>query len=318
MNQPLLSLDDFGVRFEARTGGFFRKKKFFAVRHVSLEVFRNETFCLIGESGSGKTTLIRALLGFHGFHEGRIVHEGAPVMKSGDRAHRRLIQKSQLVFQDPSSSLSPFLTLAESMEEPLRARGIGKKERKERIALLAERIGLSEELLFRRPGQASGGQNQRACIGRALSTSPEILFLDEPLSSLDPVAQRRVSELLCRIKTEQDITFFMITHDLELVKKIGSRVAVMYLGGIIETAPGKSFFSNPLHPYSHALLSSSLTPGLWTGERIVLDGEMPSGLSPPKGCPFHPRCRMRLAVCDQERPPRRTVEEGHQLVCHLY
>ena len=249
MNQPLLSLDDFGVQFEARSGGFFRKQKFFAVRHVSMEVFRNETFCLIGESGSGKTTLIRALLGFHGFDEGR--------------------------------------------------------------------IGLSEELLFRKPAQASGGQNQRACIGRALSTSPEILFLDEPLSSLDPVVQRRVSELLCRIKAEQDITFFMITHDLGLVKTIGSRVAVMYLGGIVETAPGETFFSKPMHPHSRALLSSSLTPGLWTGKRIVLEGEMPSALSPPKGCPFHPRCRMILPVCEQERPPRRTVAEGHHVACHL-
>ncbi len=317
MNQPLLSLDDFGVQFEARSGGFFRKQKFFAVRHVSMEVFRNETFCLIGESGSGKTTLIRALLGFHGFHEGRIVHEGEQVAKSRDKAHRRLIQKSQLVFQDPVSSLSPFMTLADSMEEPLRARGIGKRERKERIALLAGRIGLSEELLFRKPAQASGGQNQRACIGRALSTSPEILFLDEPLASLDPVVQRRVSDLLCRIKAEQDITFFMITHDLGLVKTIGSRVAVMYLGGIVETAPGEAFFSKPMHPYSRALLSSSLTPGLWTGKRIVLEGEMPSALSPPKGCPFHPRCRMRLPVCEQERPPRRTVAEGHHVACHL-
>ena len=203
-----------------------------------MEVFRNETFCLIGESGSGKTTLIRALLGFQGFHEGRTVHEGEKVLQSRDKAHQRLIEKSQLVFQDP-------------------------------------------------------------------------------VSSLDPVVQRRVSELLCRIKAEQDITFFMIMHDLGLVKTVGSRLAVMYLGGIVETVPGETFFFKPMHPYSRALLSSSLTPGLWTGKRIVLEGERPAALSPPKGCPFHPRCRMRLPVCEQERPPRRTVAEGQHVACHL-
>jgi peptide/nickel transport system ATP-binding protein len=285
---------------------------------MSLDIAENEVFCLIGETGSGKTTLIRSILGLHPFQEGQIFFKGRVVEKHDDSVHRELRSNTGMVFQDPVASLSPFLTLGQSIEEPLRAKGIGRQEREEIVKNLAKQAGLSYALLQRRPSQASGGQNQRVCIARALSTRPDLLFLDEPFSALDAIVQKEVARLLSRVKEEHHLTYLLITHDLPFVKCIGTTVAVMYLGRMVERAKGELFFSNPCHPYSQSLLSSVLKPGIWQGKRTVLEGEIPSPQIPPSGCVFHPRCPRSLPECQRTSPTGKTVEPEHEVFCLLY
>ncbi|OEU51636.1 MAG: hypothetical protein BA861_11650 [Desulfobacterales bacterium S3730MH5] len=318
LTTPFLSIRNLAVRFPVRSESFFRGRSFYAVHHVSLDIFKKETFCLIGESGSGKTTLVWATLGLHPFQEGEIVFNGQSVKQTNDPVHQKLKSNAQIVFQDPAASLSPFLTLGQSIEEPLRARGVRKKEMAAIVERLAMQTGLSYELLQRRPFEVSGGQNQRACIARALSTKPDILFLDEPLTALDAIVQRQVARLLYVMKEDYSFTYFLITHDLGLVKRIGTTVAVMYLGKIVEKATKEDFFSSPCHPYSRALLSSVLKPGIWQGKRIVLEGQVPSPQTPPSGCVFHTRCPRRLPVCEKTRPAKKTVGAEHDVLCHLF
>jgi oligopeptide/dipeptide ABC transporter ATP-binding protein len=318
MRKPLLSIRDLSVKFQARSSSLFRRRSFYAVHGISLDIRKKETFCLIGESGSGKTSLAWALLGLHRFHGGQMIFNGQSIKKSNDPVHRDFKSRAQMVFQDPGSSLSPFLTLGKSIGEPLEAKGVARKKRRAIVEKLARQTGLSTEQLQRRPSRVSGGQNQRACIARALSTRPEILFLDEPLTALDAVIQKQVAKLLSDMKNEYGLTYFLISHDLGLVKAMGTTVAVMYLGRIVEKAPKESFFSNPSHPYSQALLSSVLKPGIWQGKRIVLQGDIPSPQAPPKGCVFHPRCPHRLPECSNVAPPKKSLGPGHTVCCHLY
>jgi peptide/nickel transport system ATP-binding protein len=222
-----------------------------------------------------------------------------------------------MVFQDPAASLNPRFTLAMSIEEPLRARGVEKALRRAATRDLAARVGLSPDLLSRLPREVSGGQGQRACIARALSSRPELLVLDEPLTALDAVSRKQLVTLLSRIREDSGPTFFLITHNLSLARKIGTHVAVMYAGLLVEKAPAADFFSRPRHPYSCALLSSVLEPGFWQGKRIVLKGEMPPLHRRPKGCVFHPRCPDKRAVCSEAAPEFRGVGPGHGVRCHL-
>lgn len=313
-----IHIRNLSVRFKDRSGPFFRPRSYCAVNNVSLDIHGGETFCLLGESGSGKTTLAWALLGLLPFHGGSVVFNGQTVNKSNDSVHRGLRAVSQMVFQKPAASLNPFFPLNRSIAEPLRAKGVNAKQRAATVRDLASRTGLVGELLHRRPRQVSGGQNQRACIARALSTRPSLLILDEPLTALDAIAQHQVVELLDRIKAEFELTYFLITHDLGLAKKLGTRVAVMYLGTIVEKAPVDAFFSNPCHPYAKALLSSSFTPGVWHGDPIVLDGEIPSIQAPPSGCVFHPRCFAKMDICDKLPPEEITVGKAHVVRCHRF
>ncbi len=314
---PLLNIQGLTVRFPWNSGLLFKRRFFNALHEVCLTVRKNETFCLIGESGSGKTTLVWAILGLHKFHNGRIFYKGQIIQRYNDTVHRRLRANSQMVFQDVNSSLNPFLTLAKAIEEPMAARGMGKEEREAMVRELAIRTGLEYELLDKRPLEVSTGQNQRACIARALSTAPEILFLDEPLSGIDPVIQGQIKRLLMDMKYQHDLTYFLISHDLDLVKRIGSTVAVMYFGRIVEQAPKDLFFSCPLHPYSQAILSSVLKPGVWHGPRIVLEGQPPAPYASPAGCVYHPRCHRQTSVCHREVPGLKEVGEGHYVCCHL-
>ncbi len=306
------------VRFKDRSASFLSRRSYCAVNNVSLDIHGGETFCLLGESGSGKTTLAWALLGLLPFSSEKFVFNGQTIRKRNDTVHRRLRAVSQMVFQKPAASLNPTFTLKRSIAEPLQAKKLRAKERTPIVRDLAQRTGLAVELLQRRPREVSGGQNQRACIARALSTRPSLLILDEPLTALDAIAQRQVVDLLGRIKTEFELTYFLITHDLALAKNLGTRVAVMYLGTIVEKAPADDFFSNPCHPYAKALLSSALTPGLWPGKPIILEGEIPSIQSPPSGCVFHPRCFMSMDVCDKIPPEEASVGNGHVVRCHRF
>lgn len=318
MDIPFLSLRNFSVKFKLRSGSMFRRPFFYAVHDVSANIHKNETFCLIGESGSGKTTLIWALLGLIPFHEGEIIFKGRSIKKMNDPVHKNLKSGAQMVFQDPFASLSPFLTLGRSIEEPLVAKRVEKKERAETVKRLALETGLSLKLLERHPSSVSGGQNQRACIARALSTKPDILFLDEPLTALDAVSRDKIAKLLCKIKKKYSAASLLITHDLGLVKNIGDTVAVMYLGRIVEQTPVETFFSNPCHPYSKVLLSSVLKPGVSKEKPVILQGDIPSLQHPPAGCPFYTRCFSRLSVCKNIMPDRKIIAKGHEVLCHLF
>lgn len=320
---PLLRIRDLSVRFADREAGIFRRRFIQAIHGLDLDIHADDTFCLLGESGSGKTTLASAILGLHPFHRGRITYNGPTlngltIKRSNDAAHKSLRTDCQMVFQSPAASLNPNLTLQQSIEEPLGAKGVVKSKRREAVRALAGQAGLSPDLLSRRPGEVSGGQNQRACIARALSTRPRLLVLDEPLTALDAVARQQMAALLCRLKERFGLTYFLITHDLALARQIGTRVAVMYLGNLVEKAPAAAFFAEPRHPYARALLSSVLRPGFWQGERIVLQGELPSLRHPPKGCVFHPRCAERLPICTHTAPRPQVVAEGHKVCCHLF
>jgi peptide/nickel transport system ATP-binding protein len=316
MSAPYLDIVDLGVRFPEQRNRSARSAAPYILRHITARINRNETFCLLGESGSGKTTLIRALLGLIPFQEGHFVLDGQQISRHDKPAYRCFPNRMQLVFQDPATSLSPSCTLGESMQEPLQAQGMRKQERAQLINRLAEQMGLPAEALERRPGAVSGGQCQRACIGRALAAKPDILFLDEPLAALDTLTRQKVAELLVRVREQYRMTFFLVTHNLSFAARISSRVAVMYLGRIVEQAPAAQFFRRPGHPYSQALLSSALDPALWSGERIILKGDMSSD-DATSGCVFYPRCFRRTARCATDAPPRQLLGDEHEVCCHF-
>jgi oligopeptide/dipeptide ABC transporter ATP-binding protein len=279
---------------------------------------KGDTFCLIGESGSGKSTLALALAGLLPFQEGGLSFKDLRITKSNDRNHKSLIKETQMVFQDPVQALSPFQTLGRSLEEPLAAKGVGPDKRRSLLAPLIRDTGLTADLLKRMPSQASGGQNQRVCIARSLSTRPELLILDEPLTALDSLIKSRITRLLCQLKDKYPVTCFVITHDMALVKAMATRVGVIYLGQILETGSKDAVLSGPAHPYTRALLSASFTPGIWQGKRLVLKGDVPSAMDLPEGCIFHTRCPEVLAVCRKQAPEQVLLSPGHTVSCHLY
>ena len=318
MPDPLIQLHGLGISFKGRPRGFGRKARFWGINQVSLTLEQGDSFCLIGESGSGKSTLALALAGLAPFQAGYLTFKGQRIIAPNDRNHKRLIKKTQMVFQDPVQALSPFQSLLRSLEEPLKARGIRRRERERRLAPLIRDTGLTEELLLRRPSQVSGGQNQRACIARSLAIRPELLILDEPLTALDSLIKPRIIRLLCRIKEKYPTTCLIITHDMGLVKAMATRVGVIYLGRILEKGPAASLLSRPAHPYTRALLSASFTPGIWRGKRMVLQGDAPSVLDLPQGCTFHTRCPQVMDICRKKAPKQVEIFPGHTLSCHLY
>ncbi len=314
----LLSTKNLSVKFSFGSGNFLSRRSFYAVKNVNLDIGRKEIFCLIGESGSGKTTLMNGILGFCPYQEGEIIFDKQTAGCPGDTIHQRLKKQSQVVFQNPISSLNPYLSLKQSIIEPLLARGISKKESKKKAYRLAAETGLPDFILEQKPGKVSVGQNQRVCIARALSTEPDILFLDEPLSALDAVNRKDIADLLFRLKESHGLTCFLISHDLGLVRNIGTTVAVMYLGRIVEKSPVKDFFSGACHPYSQALLTNALSHEFHEKNRIIIKGDIPSPHNPPPGCVFHPRCPKRLPICKTKIPSIRKINEHHEVFCHLY
>ena len=318
MSDPLITIRDLGISFRGRLGVFRQGRRFWGVKGVSLNLEKEATFCLIGESGSGKSTLALALAGLQPFHQGGLVFRGEKIRRSNDAIHRALRQKMQMVFQDPVQALNPFRSLGRSLEEPLSARGVTAGQRRELLDPLIREIGLSGRLLQRFPSQVSGGQKQRVCIARALSTRPELLILDEPLTALDGLIKTRIIRLLARIKEKYPMACFIITHDMELVRAMADQVGVIYLGRILETVSGTSLFSEPAHPYTRALLSTSFTPGIWRGERILLKGEVPSVRDLPQGCIFHTRCPEASTVCRKQMPGPVRLSADHTVWCHLW
>ena len=296
-----------------------------AVEDVDLTLNRGETLALVGESGCGKSTLARALALLNPPTAGTLRLDGQDVAGLGRRALKPLRRRIQMVFQDPFGSLNPRLPVGAIVAEPLVVHGIGDgRTRRDRVADLLQAVGLRSEHLSRYPHQFSGGQRQRIAIARALALEPDIVVADEPVSALDVSIRSQVLNLMKDLQAERGLTYLFISHDLAVVRHFADRVAVMYLGRIVETAPTERLFADPRHPYSRALMESAPVAG--RGKRVpgrVLGGDVPSPIDPPPGCAFHPRCPMVEDSCLRERPRLEpaAVEAGHnadhRAACHF-
>jgi peptide/nickel transport system ATP-binding protein len=285
---------------------------------VNLSLSAGETLGIVGESGSGKSTLGRMLLGIDPATEGKVLFDGQPMPAVGTAEWRRLRAQMQLVFQDPLAALDRRLPIAEQIGEPLEIHGLAtKSEVRDRVAELMVAVGLRRDQADRYPHELSGGQRQRVIIARALATEPRLLVCDEPVSALDVSIQAQVVNLLRDLQERRGIAMVFISHDLKVVRNITDRVAVMYLGQIVEEASSDVIFAEPQHPYTRALVSSVSVPGRKLETRIILQGEPPNPARRPNGCAFHPRCPMAVPACEASVPSLGMIGQGRAAACHL-
>jgi oligopeptide/dipeptide ABC transporter ATP-binding protein len=290
-----------------------------AVDGVSFTINRGETLGLVGESGCGKTTVGRAILRLIEPTAGRVNFNGENLLELNGAQLRNMRASLQIIFQDPFSSLDPRMNVGQIIAEPIRNHTkASKTEIRQRVAYLMERVGLHPEQIRRYPHEFSGGQRQRIGIARALALNPLAIICDEPVSALDVSIQAQVINLLARLQEEMQLSYLFIAHDLSVVEHISDRVAVMYLGRIVELATDKALYQNPLHPYSQALLAAVPVPDPEISrKKILLEGDVPSPLAPPAGCTFHTRCPECMPICSQEIPVFKNMGSEHWVACHL-
>jgi oligopeptide/dipeptide ABC transporter ATP-binding protein len=330
-DKPVLIVDNLSVRFPIGSG-LVRKAKGYvkAVNSVSFVINQGETLGLVGESGSGKTTIGRAIVRVNDPHEGSILLDGAELVGLSPKEMRPLRRKVQMVFQDPYSSLDPRQTVRQILVEPLVTHNLPltNAQGEDRVAELLNLVGLDPAFASRYPHQFSGGQRQRIGIARALAVEPDLIICDEPISALDVSIQAQVVNLLESLKKRLGIAYLFIAHDLAVVRHISDRVAVMYLGGIVELTTSAELYENPRHPYTRALLSAVPVPDSTVEKarkRIILQGDIPSPTNMPTGCSFHTRCPLRTMlgnpeICSTERPELKiypTKKDEHQVACHF-
>ena len=319
---PLLEVRDLVKEFHVGGGLFGKPGVVRAVNGVSFTIRRGETLGLVGESGCGKTTTGRCILQLERPTRGEIVFEGRELTTLADAELRRVRRRMQVIFQDPYSSLNPRMTVGQIIAEPLAVHGIvpDGARRAARVQDLLRHVGLLPQHAHRYPHQLSGGQRQRVGVARALALEPALIVCDEPVSALDVSIQAQIINLLEDLQAELGLTYLFVAHDLSVVRHISDRVAVMYLGKIVELADRKALYEDPLHPYTRALLSAVPIPDPAIEaqrERIVLGGEVPSPLRPPSGCVFHPRCPIAQDRCREEVPELREIRPGHWAACIL-
>lgn len=324
--EPLVRVANVTKRFRGTGGVGRRRKDVSAVDDVTLVIYEGETLGLVGESGSGKSTLARAVLMLQPPTSGSVSFGTKDLTKTTKRALRRMRSEMQLVFQDPFSSVNPRSTVERILLEPLELHtSLTRSAREARVVELLDQVGLGSKFLHRRPHEMSGGQLQRVAIARALAVQPRLVVLDEPVSALDVSVQEQVIALLDRLQNELDLTYLFIAHDLAVVHAVSDRVAVMYLGQVVEIGPASLLYSQPRHPYTVALLSAAPIPDPLverSRERIVLAGDIPDPADPPTGCRLHTRCWLRSQLgnpelCVSHRPALTYTPDGHGAACHF-
>lgn len=311
----LLAVQNVKKYFKGTKGRYVK-----AVDDVSFSVAKGETLGLVGESGCGKSTLGRTVLNLVNATEGGVIYDGRDILKLPQKEMRMLRRKLQMVFQNPYSSLNPRMTVLEAVRAPLDIFGIGtKEERFEKSREILKFVGLDEYQMYRYPHEFSGGQRQRIVIARAIISEPDFVVCDEPVSALDVSVRAQVLNLMQDIQKERGVAYLFISHDLSVVKHISDRIAVMYLGKIVEIAPRDVLYDHPGHPYTQALLSAIPIPDTdISRERIILKGDLPSPMDPPAGCRFHTRCRFADENCRLQEPELRYDENGHGVACHMW
>ncbi|MDO8700623.1 MAG: dipeptide ABC transporter ATP-binding protein [Deltaproteobacteria bacterium] len=317
----LLEIRDLKKHFPVGEGLFSRNKGVLkAVDGVNLTVEEGETLGLVGESGCGKSTLGRTILRLIEPTGGEVIFQGKNLLALSQRELRDMRRQMQIIFQDPYASLNPRMRVGDIVGEGLEIHKLAKgKAKRERVFELLHQVGLREEHYDRYPHEFSGGQRQRIGIARALAVSPKFIVCDEPVSSLDVSIQAQIINLLQELQEKMHLTYLFISHDLRVVEHISHRVAIMYLGKVVEIAKSDSIYQDAKHPYTKALLSAvPITDKSKKKERIVLEGDVPSPVNPPSGCTFHPRCSYREAICDKTEPPLEFTGGGHGVSCHVF
>jgi peptide/nickel transport system ATP-binding protein len=320
-NDNLLEVKNLKTYYPIK-GGILRKTVAVvkAVDDISFEIKRGETLGLVGESGCGKSTAGRTILRLLDATDGQIIFDGKDITNVRGVSLRKIRKDFQMVFQDPYASLNPMMMVGELISEPIRNfTNKSIKDLKSEVMELLTKVGLPEDAYYKYPHEFSGGQRQRIGIARALALNPKLIIADEPVSALDVSVQSQVLNLLKELQDEFDLTFLFIAHDLSVVKHMSDRIGVMYLGGLVEVADKNSLYAEPLHPYTQALISAIPEPDpRKKKERIILEGDVPSPIDPPKGCTFHPRCAHAKPECQQVKPTLKEVKPGHRVACHLY
>ena len=321
MSDTLLRVEDLKIYYPVAGSGFGKKEFVKAVDGVTFEVKKGEVFGIVGESGCGKSTLGRGVCKLENLTSGHVYLDGEDITEYNDLRLRSVRKKVQMVFQDPYASLNPRMSVFDIIAEPLLVHHLyqDKADLEKKVLDLLHRVGLDDYHANRYPHEFSGGQRQRIGIARALAVEPSLIIADEPVSALDVSIQAQVLNLLNELKHDLDLTYIFVAHDLSVVEYISDRVGVMYLGNFVEVGEKEKIYSNPMHPYTQALLSAVPVPDPTAKrERILLEGSIPSAHKPPTGCKFHTRCPKCMECCKTQAPERYEVDDGHYVYCHLY